>query len=201
MTAIDPNPLNFQEFIHPLIFFGRLRVLIPSIAYAMVFLMGSVLVTVELPVLCIPKFGFRAQSIGLQFLALVIGTVIGEQMGGHLSDYWMSAAAKRRGHRPSNEYRLWLSYIGLGLLVCGLVVFLVTTSQLQTYNVTPIIGGGIAAAGNQVVTTVVITYCVDNYPSQASSIGVFVSLVRQTWGFIGPFWYVSKLKRSETKSC
>jgi len=58
------------------------------------------------------------------------------------------------------------------------------------WNVTPIIGAGIAAAGNQIVTTVLITYAVDSYPEEAGSIGVFITLVRQLWGFLGPFWYV-----------
>lgn len=49
-------------------------------------------------------------------------------------------------------------------------------------------GAGIAAAGNQIVTTVLITYAIDCYPEEAGSIGVFITLVRQTWGFIGPFW-------------
>lgn len=58
----------------------------------------------------------------------------------------------------------------------------------DTWNVTPVVGTGIAAAGNQIVTTVMITYAVDCYPEDAAGIGVFVTLVRQTWGFIGPFW-------------
>ncbi|PNP86431.1 hypothetical protein FNYG_00133 [Fusarium nygamai] len=188
---IDPTPFNIREFLHPFIFFFRSRVLIPSVAYAMVFLFGSVLVTVETPQLFIPKFGFDEQAIGMQFLALIIGGVIGEQLGGNLSDYWMRLCTKRNGgDRPANEFRLWLSYPGFILTVCGTVVFLVIAGQLKTYNISPIVGAGIAAAGNQVVTTVLITYAVDCYPGDAASIGVFVTFLRQTWGFIGPFWYV-----------
>ena len=51
-------------------------------------------------------------------------------------------------------------------------------------------GAGIAAAGNQIVTTVLITYAVDSHhPQEAGSVGVFITFVRQIWGFIGPFWF------------
>jgi hypothetical protein len=74
--------------------------------------------------------------------------------------------------------------------ICGVVVFLVRIEQAPAghWNVTPVIGAGIAAAGNQIVTTVLITYAVDCYPDEAGSIGVFITFVRQIWGFIGPFW-------------
>jgi len=57
------------------------------------------------------------------------------------------------------------------------------------WDVTPIVGIGIGSCGNQIVTTVLVTYAVDSHPEQSSSIGVFVNMVRSTWGFIGPFWF------------
>ena len=69
-------------------------------------------------------------------------------------------------------------------------VFLVCIQQAPEghWNVTPIVGAAIAGAGNQIVTTVLITYAVDCYYEEAASIGVFITFVRQIWGFIGPFW-------------
>jgi hypothetical protein len=166
--------------------------MIPACAYAMVFLFASVLTTVEIPQLFAQKFHFNPQQLGLQFLGLIIGSVIGEQIGGYASDLWMRGRAKRIApRRPPPEFRLWLSYGGILLTIAGMVVFLVRIEQAPTghWNVTPIIGAGIAAAGNQIVTTVLITYAVDCYPDEAGSIGVFITFVRQTWGFIGPFWF------------
>ncbi|KGO38449.1 Major facilitator superfamily domain, general substrate transporter [Penicillium expansum] len=79
----------------------------------------------------------------------------------------------------------------LGVIIGTLTVFCVQLDRAPPmhWNVTFIIGIGIAAFGNQVITTVLITYCVDCHPDQSASIGVFVSLVRQFWGFLGPFWY------------
>jgi len=157
----------------------------------MTFLFGSVLITVELPQLFAMKFGFNAQQLGLQFLGIIIGSVIGEQLGGILSDHWMNRRARKIGSRPAPEYRLWLSYCGFLLTLLGVVVFLVRTQQApdNQWNISPVIGIAIAGAGNQIVTTVLITYAVDCYHEESASIGVFITFVRQIWGFIGPFWY------------
>jgi hypothetical protein len=157
----------------------------------MTFLFASVLITVELPQLFGAKFEFNSQQLGLQFLGLIVGSVIGEQLGGSLSDYWMNRRAKTTGHKPAPEYRLWLSYIGFILSIVGVVVFLVQTQNAapKHWNITPVIGIAIAGAGNQIITTVLITYAVDCHQEESASVGVIITLVRQIWGFIGPFWY------------
>ncbi|KAN0102257.1 MFS general substrate transporter [Hyaloscypha variabilis] len=172
---IDPRPLTLHDFIHPLSLFRKPCILIPAIAYAMTFLFGSVLIT----------------QLGLQFLGIIIGSVIGEQLGGSLSDYWMNRRAKKSGVHTQPEYRLWLSYAGFVLTIVGVVVFLVRTQQAARgkWNITPVIGIAIAGVGNQIVTTVLITYAVDCHQEESASIGVFITFVRQIWGFIGPFWF------------
>ncbi|KAL6705131.1 hypothetical protein ACN47E_007236 [Coniothyrium glycines] len=189
---IDPTPITLYEFVSPLRLARFPCVMVPAVAYAMVFLFASVLNTVEIPQLFGEKFHFNAQQIGLQFIGLIAGSIIGEQIGGHSSDLWMRWRAKKVAPRkPAPEFRLWLSYFGIALTICGMIVFLVRIEQAPEghWNVTPIIGAGIAAAGNQIVTTVLITYAVDCYPDEAGSIGVFITFVRQTWGFLGPFWF------------
>ncbi|KAF1988400.1 MFS general substrate transporter [Aulographum hederae CBS 113979] len=189
---IDTKPLNFLDFVRPIAMVMRPPVAIAAAAYAMIFLFGNVMISVELPQLFLEKFHFNPQQLGLQFIGSIVGSVIGEQIGGSMSDLWMKRRA-RRGPDPQPEYRLWVSYGGYLLTICGVVVFLVRTEQAPElhWNVTPIIGAAIAAAGNQIVTTVLITYAVDCYRDEAASVGVFITLVRQLWGFIGPFWFPS----------
>ncbi|KAF2477624.1 MFS general substrate transporter [Lindgomyces ingoldianus] len=188
---IDKTPFSVYEFISPLRMAKYPCVMIPTLAYSMVFLFASVLITVEIPQLFAEKFHFNPQQLGLQFLGIIIGSIIGEQIGGYVSDYWMGRRSKHISGQPAPEFRLWLSYFGYVLTICGMVVFLVRIQQAPEghWNVTPVVGAGIAAAGNQVVTTVLITYAVDCYPDEAASIGVFITFVRQIWGFIGPFWF------------
>ncbi|KAJ5085148.1 hypothetical protein N7532_009919 [Penicillium argentinense] len=193
IRRIDPTPIKVSEFYHPLTLFTNIPVLLAAIAYSMVFLFASVLNSVEVPQLLQSKFELSAQGLGLQFLGLIIGSLLGEQLGGIMSDMWMNARAKNIGHKPAPEYRLWLSYIGFLLAIAGMVVFLVCTEQSRQgeWSVKPVVGTGIAAFGNQVVTTVLTTYAVDTYPQDAGSVGVFINFVRSTWGFIGPFWFTS----------
>lgn len=192
LRRIDPTPIKVSEFYHPMTLFTNIPVLLAAIAYSMVFLFASVLNSVEVPQLLQSKFELSAQGLGLQFLGLIIGSLLGEQLGGIMSDMWMNARAKKIGRKPAPEYRLWLSYIGFLLAIAGMVVFLVCTEQATQgqWSVKPVVGTGIAAFGNQVVTTVLTTYAVDTYPQDAGSVGVFINFVRSTWGFIGPFWYV-----------
>jgi hypothetical protein len=160
-----------------------------------VFGFASVFLTVEIPQIFIPKFGLNSQQIGLQFLGIIVGSIIGEQLAGPASDIWMRRvlvrSRKRNGPPVRPEHRLWLSHLGFLLTIVGLIIFGVRTAQAKEghWNVTPIIGIAISAAGNQIVTTVCVTYAVDCHQDQSSSIGVFVNLIRSTWGFIGPFWY------------
>ncbi|KAJ5880480.1 uncharacterized protein N7473_011533 [Penicillium subrubescens] len=187
---IDPSPLRLWDFVQPLTYVAKPCVFIPACAYAMIFLWGSIALTIEIPQIFPEQFGFNTQQVGMQFLGVIIGSVIGEQVGGLISDRWMAQRQKKIGAPPAAEYRLWLSYIGHALTIVGVAVFAVQLGKAgDKWNITPIIGAAIAAGGNQIVTTINITYAVDCYRADAASVGVFITFVRQTWGFIGPFWF------------
>ncbi|CAM1505899.1 Fc.00g115360.m01.CDS01 [Cosmosporella sp. VM-42] len=190
IRRIDPTPFTASAFIHPLSYFLSPNVFIAAAAYSMVFLFGSVMPTFEIPQLFPEKFDFNTQQVGLQNIGIIIGTGIGESIGGRISDRWMLRREKKKELKPQPEFRLWISYVGYALTICGVVVFLVQTAHASNHwNVTPIVGAGIAAAGNQLVTTVMVTYSVDCYSSDAAAVGVFITFVRQIWGFVGPFWF------------
>lgn len=205
---IDQTPLKLHDFYHPLTFAAHPCVFLPAIAYAMVFLWTSIMPTVEIPQLFPVIFGLDTEQNGLQMISIIVGSLIGEQIGGFMSDKWMARRrqqqAKKSGithvedagspavHNEAlvePEFRLWLSYSGYALAICGFVVFSVQIGKASSsWNITPLIGAAIGAAGNQIVTTVNITYAVDCYRVEAASVGVFITFVRQIWGFIGPFW-------------
>lgn len=206
---IEPKPLRFSDFYHPLTFVARPCVFIPAVAYSMVFLWTSIVPTVEMPQLFPVIWGLDTEQCGLQMISIIIGSLIGEQMGGFMSDKWM---ARRRAQQARKsginhaedgtlpgfageslvepEFRLWLAYIGYALAIIGYVVFSVQIGNAgHKWNVTPLVGAAIGAAGNQLVTTVNVTYAVDCYRIEAATVGVLITFVRQTWGFIGPFWF------------
>lgn len=190
---IDPTPIRPVEFISPLFLVRYTSIMIPTVAYTIVFGFASVFATVEIPQIFIPNFHFGPQQLGLQFIGLIVGSIVGEQLGGPLSDLIINRRTKKLGggRRPEPEYRLVLSYLGFSLAIVGLILFgiQVNTAAKTGYNISPVVMIGIAGAGNQVITTVLVSYAVDCHPEQSSSIGVFVNVIRSTWGFIGPFWF------------
>ncbi|KAG0645532.1 MFS general substrate transporter [Hyphodiscus hymeniophilus] len=186
-----PSPLTARDFFTPIKLFTYPNILIPAIAYSIIFNFASVLLTVEIPQLFTPKFGFNPQQIGLQFIGMIVGSVIGELLGGRGSDFWMRRQGARSGrNRPAApESRIWVAYPGFATVIIGLVVFCVQLDKIKSYNVSPIVGVAISAFGNQIITTVLVTYAVDCHHEHAASIGVFINFMRSTWGFIGPFWF------------
>ena len=138
---IDPTPFRPVEFIQPLSLFRYTSIWVPTVAYAIVFNFCSVLLTVEIPQLFLPKFGLNPQELGLQFLGIMIGLVIGEQFGGRISDLWMNKRTQKLGRRPEPEYRLWLSYMGFVFAMVGLIVFSVRLQQAPQgqWKITPIV--------------------------------------------------------------
>lgn len=190
LRRIDPTPFSWYEFVKPLSLVTHPCVIVPAAAYAMVFCLSNVLATVEVPELLQHKFQLDSEQLGLQFLGPIIGSLLGEQVGGTMSDLWMNMNAKRTQRKPEPEFRLWLSYLGYTLSIVGLIVFLVCTEKAQPghWVVSPIVGIALGSAGNQIITTVLITYAVDCYPTESASVGVFITFVRQIWGFLGPFW-------------
>ena len=121
---IDPTPLTWWDYVQPLTFATRACVFIPAAAYSMIFLFGSILISVEIPQLFGEKFHFNAQQLGLQFIGMIVGSLIGAELGGSLSDFWMNRRKRKINASPRAEFRLWLSYPGYLLTICGIVVFL-----------------------------------------------------------------------------
>ena len=186
---INPQPLRLLDFVSPLRFFANPSILLPTVSYSIIFAFANIFPSVEIGVLYAELLHFNSQQIGLQNISVIIGSLIGELIGGFLSDHWMLLKKKRTGVYPRPEWRLWLSYIAYALSIVGITVFLVCIEQDHgNWTIDPQVGITVAAVGNQIATTVLITYAVDCYHLEAAAIGVFINFIRQLWGFIGPFW-------------
>jgi hypothetical protein len=75
----------------------------------------------------VEKFHFNTQQVGLQNLSIIIGSVIGEQVGGFMSGKWMRRCQHTKAAAP--EFRLWLSYLGHAFAIGGVVISFVRLSQ------------------------------------------------------------------------
>ncbi|KAF9892277.1 hypothetical protein FE257_002054 [Aspergillus nanangensis] len=185
---MNPRPLKAHDFIAPLLFSKYPAVIIPAIAHSVVFSYANIALIVEMPIVFGEEFHFDAQQIGLQFIAIIIGCVLGEQLSGPVSDYFLQWVDGKKGsHCPAD--RLWLSYIGFGTVVAGLLVWGFQLEKAVEWNVTPCIGAAVASFGNQIITTTLIAFAVDSHRDHSTDIGVCINFYRHVWGFIGPFYF------------
>ena len=180
---LDSRPFELRNFIAPLFLGNFPRILIPGIAYGVEFAYDNIAIIVETPLIFGEKFHFNAQQVGYQFISIIIGSVIGEQISGPMSDWFLKFLHRRNGHAIPAD-RLWLSYIGYGTVFTGLLVWGFQLEKATIWNVTPCIGMAIAAFGNQVLTTILISFAVDSHKENSASIGVFINLCRQIYGFV-----------------
>ncbi|KAI9039540.1 MFS general substrate transporter [Aspergillus affinis] len=163
---LDSRSLKTREFIEPIFLCRHYAVLIPAVAHSIIFCYGNIMLIVEMPIAFGEKFDFDAQQIGLQFIAIIIGCLLGEQLSGPLSDFFLRSLSKRKGYtRPLDKAQSW--------------------------DVTPCIGAAIASFGNQVITTILISFAVDSYKEKSTNVGVCINLFRHIYGFIGTFYFPS----------
>ncbi|KAF4772351.1 hypothetical protein HAV15_004853 [Penicillium sp. str.  len=162
------------------------RILTIACAHAITFCYGNIALIVEMPIAFGEKFHFDAQQIGLQFIAIIIGCVLGEQVSGPMCDWFLERIRKSRGKSCPAD-RLWLSYIAFATVFAGLLTFGFQLQHATTWNVTPCVGAAIGSFGNQMQTTTLTTFDVESRQERASQVGVFVNVCRQLLDrFISP---------------
>ncbi|KAG7660342.1 uncharacterized protein J8A68_006152 [[Candida] subhashii] len=184
-AIIPERKLNVLTIIAPFKYFANWRILIAALAYGVCFMHDNIATNVEIPQVMFVKFGLGPQALGLQFLAFVIGSIIGE-VGGILSDKLV--AYGRRNNR-GNSFRLWVTYPGFICSIIGIVQFGFMIDKAVTWSVVPLVGLAISNFGFQILTSPLIAFSMDTDPVNASQIALFMTFVRQFLGFIGPFYY------------
>ena len=182
---IDPKPFELLNFVQPLTLIRHVDVLIPACSYAIAFCYANIVIIVEMPAAIGEKFKLDAQQTGLQFIAVIVGCVLGEQGAKPLSNLFLRQYEKWTGRRQSWD-RLWLAYPAFAIVWAGLLTwgFQIDHATDGVWNVTPLIGAGIASFGLQLITTTLVTYAVESIPRRSSEVGVFVNLFRQVFGFV-----------------
>ncbi|KAK6464931.1 major facilitator superfamily domain-containing protein [Scheffersomyces coipomensis] len=194
VLRLNRNPdqeLSFALFLRPFKLFWHFNVMMTTLAISVVFCYANIVLIVELPQAMGILFNLDAQQISYQFIALIIGSTIGEFLAGPLSDWWMKKSIARRGGERVIVDRLWVSYNGFIFVVIGLVIWGVYLNKATPghWIIAPIIGAAIAACGNNICMTILITFAIDSDPKKATDIGLFVTFVRQIFAFCGPFYF------------
>ncbi|KAJ5675498.1 hypothetical protein N7462_008395 [Penicillium macrosclerotiorum] len=187
-TPAGPFIMGISDFVSPFHLAKNPRILVAALATAITFCYANIVFVVEMPLTFGEKFHLNAQQTGLQFIPIIIGCVIGEQIGGPMSDYFMKVYRKRKG-RVCPADRLWLTYIGFLTIIAGQLVWGVQLERAKIWNVTPCVGIAIASFGNQIQSTILTAYAIDTSPDDSASIGVLFNVIRLLYGFVGPFYF------------
>jgi len=182
--------LSLGLFLRPFKLAANLNVSLAVIAASITFCYANIVLVVEMPQVFGLLFKLNAQQLSLQYIALIVGSIIGELLAGPLSDWWMTLCIKKRGKKVIVD-RLWISYNGFLLVIVGLIVWGVYLDKAEPgkWLISPLIGAAVAAAGNNIVSTVLVTFAIDATPMYASDVGLYLNIVRQVYGFLGPFYF------------
>lgn len=158
VRRIDPSPFIWAEFYRPIKHIKCISMLVPIYAHSMIFNIVAGMLTVEIPQLFAERFNFGAEQIGLQFIGIITGTVFAEFFNAAVLYTMRRRAARRHDKMPRPVNFLLVSYLGFVCVIAGLVAFCICMENMKPlhYNVTPIVGIGVAGFGNQVVATFLV---------------------------------------------
>lgn len=153
---INPKKLSVRSFLEPLFLLGHVKILVATIAYAMVFNWVLVLLMVEVSPLYGVYFHLNAQQIGINYLSFLIGSVsaicsscqledecsadnqpitseiLGEQVGSRLCEFVHRrrvAHKTKAGKTVLPEDRLIFAQIGFPTIIAGIVIFFVQVAK------------------------------------------------------------------------
>lgn len=187
---IDTRPITLKDLVSPLMLVTKPRILIPAVITAITFCYGNIVFVVEMPISFGERFHLNSQQTGLQFISVIVGCLIGEQLGGPISDYFMKLISKRRGHFCPAD-RLWLTYIGFLTVIAGLLIWGFQLQRATSWNITPCVGVAVGSFGNQIQSTILTTYAIDSHKDMSAGIGVLFNVIRLLYGFVSflsPAW-------------
>ncbi|KAI1736107.1 cycloheximide resistance protein [Xylaria scruposa] len=141
------------------------------------------------------QYGFSTSSVGLSFLGLGVGSLIGVFIYSGTSDKYISKKAaeadklaeetgkEKKGMKP--EYRLPLLPLGAVCVPIGLFIY-GWTAEKKVHWIVPIIGTAFGGIGNILVFFSIQTYLVDAFTIYAASALASNTIIRSVAGAVLP---------------
>lgn len=182
--------LGPRSFVQPILLLQSPNVVLIAFAYGVTFAITSPGISVIVPLALEKFYNFGAIAQGLFFIGPLVGVLLGEQLAGPASDWFMNRERRlaATAHRlPHLESRFVAAVAGYAAAPVGVIIFGVTLQNLDHW-IAPCIGFALSNFGLQLVTTPLKTYCVDCYASHSGSVLQLINVIRQTISFTVPFW-------------
>lgn len=174
--------LHWTIFFRPLKQALNLNVSMAVIVLAITFCYANIALVVEMSQAFGVLFHLNAQQLSFHYIARIIGSIIGEFLAGPLSDWWMIVCYKKSGGQRVVVDRLWVSYTVFIAVIVGLIVWGVYLDKVEEihWKISALIGAAVAAAGNNIVATVLTTFVIDS-SKFAPDVGIFESCEVDFW--------------------
>ncbi|RGP66447.1 hypothetical protein FLONG3_8884 [Fusarium longipes] len=138
-----------------------------------------------MPTLFEKEYGFSSGSVGLSYLGIGTGSLIGLVISGATSDPLVSYLTKKNGGERKPEYRLPLMVAACFIIPAGLFLF-GWTAEKKTHWILPIIGTSFLGVGMIVVFMCISVYLVDAYIEYAASAIAASTVLRSLVGALLP---------------
>ncbi|KAF7307688.1 MFS general substrate transporter [Mycena kentingensis (nom. inval.)] len=186
----EEKHLKLVDFWRPFQMMYYPVVTITAFYYAVTFGFSSILPAVTSATLFRLKHQFTPSKTGLCLgLGTLIGSTLGELLGGIVIDRSMRMSRKKAGGAAVPEVRLHGIWAGaiiqpIGMLIWGFAW------QYKTSWVAPTIGFAIMNFAIQIISTVVYSYTSDCYKPQTPEVAQVLNLFRQTFGMTLGFWAI-----------
>lgn len=135
------------------------------------------------------QYGFSTGAVGLSFLGIGVGSLLGLLVGGIVSDRILKAKSKPTADAPRGvmkpEYRLPPLVVGAVFIPAGLFLY-GWSAQYKYPWIVPIIGTALIGIGNIIVFMVVVSYLVDAFTIYAASALAANTVIRSIGGALLP---------------
>ena len=131
------------------------------------------------------QYGFSAGNVGLTYLGIGVGSLLGLGFCGFISDRLLKSLAKKNGGEMKPEYRLPPLIIGGFLLPMGLFWY-GWTADKKVHWILPILGTMWVGIGLMTLFMPIGTYLVDAYPVYAASAMAGNTVLRSLGGALLP---------------
>ncbi|KAK7414755.1 hypothetical protein QQX98_006439 [Neonectria punicea] len=143
------------------------------------------LIFTAMPLLFQQQYGFTTGAVGLSYLGIGIGSIIGLAIAGATSDSLSRHLTKKNGGEPKPEYRLPVMVIASFTVPLGLFMY-GWTAEKNTHSILPIIGTAFLGLGMLCAMMGTSVYLVDAYASYAASAMAASTVLRFLVGALLP---------------
>ncbi|EGC49113.1 caffeine resistance protein [Histoplasma capsulatum var. duboisii H88] len=164
-------------FLSPIVF---LLSLFMAVVYGYLYLLFTTFANVF-----VEKYNFSTGSVGLAFLGIGVGSIMGLAISSAFSDTILQRLAKRNNGEMKPEYRIPLMIPG-GLCVPIGLFWYGWTAEKGVHYLAPIVGTGFVGGGMIIIFMTGSTYLVDAFTIHAASAMAATTLLRSLGGAVLP---------------